>query len=130
MKFEDIKEVISLHEKLSKNKKINKDILSFLEKQVKGETNIPFEDIKILYEAYKNIKAAHVKTILMGIIEGKSLEQPNYIPAPFIDKPFDPKPYWQVPPLSDNIVPYYSYTISTTNVPVEKVKGNANGKSK
>ena len=122
MTFEDIKEVIGLHEKLSKNKKINKEILSFLEKQVKRETNISLEDIKILLETYEKIKADHLKVILSDIIEGKPVNQPTYIPQPFpTEKPFDPKPYWPVPPISD-IPPCYSYTITTVAIPCKDNK--------
>ena len=114
MELKDIKEVIGLHEKLSKNKKENKEILSFLEKQIKKETNLSLDDIKILFNTLEKVQTEHLKTIIKDIIEGKPLEKPVYTPAPFVpERPFDPKPYWTLP----SIAPYYSYTISTVAIP-------------
>lgn len=119
MELKDIKEVVGLHEKLSKNKKENKEILSFLEKQIKKETNLSLDDIKILFNTLEKVQTEHLKTIIKDIIEGKPLEKPVYIPAPFVpERPFDPKPYWTLPSIGDlDKTPYYSYTISTVAIP-------------
>lgn len=119
MELKDIKEVIGLHEKLSKNKKENKEVLAFLEKQIKKETHISLEDIKILLDTFEKVKTEFLKIVIKDVIEGKPLEKPVYVPSPYIpEKPFDPKPYWTIPSIGDiDKTPYYSYTISTVAIP-------------
>ena len=123
MELKDIKEIINLHEKLSKNKKANKEVLAFLEKQIKKETHISLEDIKILLDTFEKVKTEFLKIAIKDVIEGKPLEKPVYVPSPYIpEKPFDPKPYWTIPPISDSVGgTYYSFA-GATNTSSEEGK--------
>lgn len=124
MTFEDIKEIVILYNKINKNKKENKQILSFLEKCIRNETNISIDDIKILLEVVDKIKTEHLKITLKSVIEGKPFEKYVYLPTQPEIKPFDPKPYWELPIISsilDNY-PAYNVSITTTTEPVEEDK--------
>ena len=124
MTFEDIKEIVTLHDKLSKNKKANKEVLTFLEKCIKNETNISITDIKVLLDTFNKIKTEHLKTMLKDIIQGKSFEKYIYLPTPQETKPFDPKPYWDLPVICDTFLKNHPYSVSvmTTTEPVEEEK--------
>ena len=122
MTFEDIKEIVTLHDKLIKNKKANKEVLTFLEKCIKNETNISITDIKVLLDIFNKIKTEHLKTMLKDIIQGKSFEKYVYIPAPQETKPFDPKPYFDLPVICSSFFKDYPYNVSikTKTEPVEE----------
>lgn len=122
MTFEDIKEIITLHNKLNKNKKENKQILSFLEKCIKNETNILINDIKILLEVVDKIKTEHLKITLKSVIEGKPFEKYVYLPTQPEIKPFDPKPYWDSPIICSSFFKDNPCSVSITTKPIEEMK--------
>lgn len=124
MTFEDIKEIVTLHDKLIKNKKVNKEVLTFLEKCIRNETNISINDIKILLEVVDKIKTEHLKITLKSIIEGKPFEKYVYLPTQPEIKPFDPKPYWDSPIICSSFFKDHPYSVNstTTTEPVEEMK--------
>lgn len=124
MIYEEIKEIVNLHTKLNKNENDNKEILSFFERCIKKETNISISDIKLLLDVVNKIKTEHLKVTLKSAIEGKPFEKYVYLPTQPEIKPFDPKPYWDLPIICSSFFKDhpYSASITTTTKPIEEMK--------
>ena len=116
MTYEEIKEVINLHAKLSKNKNNNKEILSFFERRIKKETNISISDIKLLLDIIDKIKTEHLKVTLKSVIEGKPFEKYVYLPTQPETKPFDPKPYWDLPVICSSYFKDNPCSVNSTSI--------------